>query len=495
MDSEGNEPVPSSSLFTSRPLPNALRFPLGNASAVTHRLPAFSLPRFTSQIRTAQLCAIELKDNARKERAFKTAFWVTPGLRPLAEPPGVDWKWFSKKWIHSDLRHRKLFPHDPRKRCDMKDLDGEQGALFEYWQWTISMADESAVEGNTEREAFYDALAEELEKDHNEVVEEWEDLKGRASVLGYFEYKNLDNNGKTEGLERKLAAGEVIADEEDPDVRRVYGELLDKYPLEERKFREFEKMYLEEGDDTSKIEMYLNVGETLYGEGHPQVQEKYAYLFQKPGNSLLERFERRYGCADGDTTELEVQCLKDGYDPFLEYGPEVQAKYEDLRSKYEVEMFEYRYLPGNDPENEMRWMQHLIWTDDDADFKRLFVGRAREKYAHMVPTPLELFENYYIEDDGSTTNLEKELAEGCYMLHELDEKVQEKYGALFAKYSHLYRFEKSFVAQENTSTIERWPRKKWESVLGYFNDAAVVAKYGHLIPPEPLSKDAEKSNR
>ena len=88
----------------------------------------------------------ESERNAKQKiRDEKTAFWTTPGQRPLAEPPILDWDWFFRDHIPSDLRYAALFPNDPEKKYRMKGLNGESEALFEYlcclvqicprWSW------------------------------------------------------------------------------------------------------------------------------------------------------------------------------------------------------------------------------------------------------------------------------------------------------------------------------------------------------------------------
>ena len=65
--------------------------------------------------------------------------FTTPGLPPLAMAPSVDWEWFAKVHVPSDLRFRRLFPEDPAKRADDKDLHGEWEALLDYSQWVDIM--------------------------------------------------------------------------------------------------------------------------------------------------------------------------------------------------------------------------------------------------------------------------------------------------------------------------------------------------------------------
>lgn len=45
----------------------------------------------------------------RRERDEKTAFRTTSGLRPLAEPPILDWDWFFRVRIHQAYDIRRCF--------------------------------------------------------------------------------------------------------------------------------------------------------------------------------------------------------------------------------------------------------------------------------------------------------------------------------------------------------------------------------------------------
>lgn len=110
-------------------------------------------------------------------------------------------------------------------------------------------------------------------------------LRDETAVLGRFEYDNLDEDLGSKQLERKLANGEVITDEEDPTVREAYGWLLGKYPLADRKSGEFETMYAIETSGSAVIERFLEAGEILWEESHPRVQATYESLLNKPGNS------------------------------------------------------------------------------------------------------------------------------------------------------------------------------------------------------------------
>ena len=61
-----------------------------------------------------------IRAEKQKERDQKTAFWTTPGSRPLAEPPILDWDWFFRTKIPSDLRYKALFQMIPRREQCIK---------------------------------------------------------------------------------------------------------------------------------------------------------------------------------------------------------------------------------------------------------------------------------------------------------------------------------------------------------------------------------------
>ena len=385
----------------------------------------------------------------------------------------------------------------------MKDLDGEQGALYEYCQWAEDLYVEwtgfRVDEVDTReplaggRGAFYAGLVKELNDDYSEVVQEWQVLRDQATMLGRFEYDNLDEDLGNKQLEQKLANGVVITDEEDPTVREAYGWLLDKYPLADRKFREFETIYATETSGSENIKRLLEAGEVLWEEFHPQVQATYAALLQMPGNTLLERFERRF-IENGDTSHLEESCLAQGWDCISEYGPDVMAKYGYLRQKYAIPIFEHKYSLQDESTRSQaeRWIQQRLWGDNDDEFKALFkLGDVQEKYQYLIPSNLAAFEwNNIPEEDAGLEFLEEGLKDGCYMLYEDDAEVKQKYWALFEKYPQLWRFEKTFAPNEDTSKIEKWPSWKWKEVLEIFTDPTITEKYRYLI--ETASKDARE---
>ena len=64
--------------------------------------------------------------------------WTTPEMRPLAEPPIMDWdRILDEKF--SEARLNALFAWSPENQCKAKDLQGEILALKTYWEWVRSM--------------------------------------------------------------------------------------------------------------------------------------------------------------------------------------------------------------------------------------------------------------------------------------------------------------------------------------------------------------------
>ena len=95
---------------------------------------------------------------------------MTPGARPLAEPPILDWDWFIRRYIPSDLRYQMPFPNDAEKRCRMKDIIGEQAALAEYSTSLTAMRDDTGT--SAEGREFYENLVCNVYGDYKDVNEE-----------------------------------------------------------------------------------------------------------------------------------------------------------------------------------------------------------------------------------------------------------------------------------------------------------------------------------
>lgn len=141
----------------------------------------------------------------QKKREEDTAFWTTPGLRPLAEPPIVDWEWFVRTCIPSDLGYKALFTGDPWKRCRMKDVDGEMEVLFEYTKFAGFMRDDP--ETDHFRREFYKNLHDDPHEDWQKVHKEYCEIYFMATRLSRFEFMELDNDGRTTKLEQWIEKG------------------------------------------------------------------------------------------------------------------------------------------------------------------------------------------------------------------------------------------------------------------------------------------------
>lgn len=105
-----------------------------------------------------------VRPSVRARWEGRVKHYTTPGERPLAEPPILDWEQFSRIHVYSNLRYEALFPDETQeekderekgkgrsrsrtsrgsggksktevnreKRARLKDLKGESVALFEY---------------------------------------------------------------------------------------------------------------------------------------------------------------------------------------------------------------------------------------------------------------------------------------------------------------------------------------------------------------------------
>ena len=190
------------------------------AAAPQPKLPPFTLSHFLSTIHSEQR-------GARQENRDR---WTTPGLRPLAEPPYVDWEVVAQRELPSKKRVRLLFPNSPERRARFMDLVGERTAL---WQYTSALLRIEKMEVIVSaRRKFRAALQEELWRDYMEVNEESISLYNEAGPLERFEYVYLDPDLGTTKLEEMVRrdenAGLFVGVNIDPEINRKYGELFER---------------------------------------------------------------------------------------------------------------------------------------------------------------------------------------------------------------------------------------------------------------------------
>ena len=209
------------------------------------------------------------------ERDEKTAFWTTPGLRPLAEPPIMDWEHVFRTWIPSDIRYTALFPHDPEKRAARKDQDGEKSALREYRTYAQLISDDP--ETGNERAVFYTNLWHDLIEDYGEVEEKAEELWETATSLSRFEYKYLDNDGKTTRLEQWISKGADVFHGADNEIKQKYKHLVQPNFVQ-HSLATFEFLYMGFDGRTDPIEGLMEKGEDVLAGWPQEVQDKYGYL-------------------------------------------------------------------------------------------------------------------------------------------------------------------------------------------------------------------------
>ena len=212
---------------------------------------------------------------AFEKRCEKTAFWTTPGLRPLAEPPIMDWEHVFRTWIPSDIRYTALFPHDHEKRAAMKDLDGERSALTEYKIYAELTKD--VPETGNERAVFYENLSHDLGEDFREVDEETEELWQTATPLSQFEYRYLDNDGKTTVLEQWISKGADVFHGADNETKQKYKHLMQPNFVQ-HSLATFEFLYIGFGGGTDLIAWLVETGKDVLAGWPQEVQDKYGHL-------------------------------------------------------------------------------------------------------------------------------------------------------------------------------------------------------------------------
>lgn len=212
------------------------------------------------------------RDAKQKKRHEETAFWTTPGLRPLAEPPILDWDWFFRDHIPSDLRYQALFPDYPEKRCRIKDLHGEKAALQEY-SHCMALGRDSL--DPSKRRQFYGELMENLVADWKEVDKEFAETFYMAAPLAQFEFRRLDNDGKTTGLQAWVEKGADIFAGEPVAVRNKYRHLVPAHFVEDP-LATFS--YIHEDGATEAIKQQMEQGNDVLIGWPKEVQDRYGYL-------------------------------------------------------------------------------------------------------------------------------------------------------------------------------------------------------------------------
>lgn len=182
-------------------------------------LPTFSLSLFMESVNKGmeererseeeeRMQRTKIREEMEQERDEKAAFWTTSRLRPLAEPPILDWDWFFRLRMPSDIRFKALFPDDPESRARMKDLAGEKAVLTEYIYCQDTMRSDSKTEDV--RRTFHENLQRDLYEEWKEVDKEYKETWAMATELGQWEYRNLDQDGGTNRVEEWIKKGADI---------------------------------------------------------------------------------------------------------------------------------------------------------------------------------------------------------------------------------------------------------------------------------------------
>lgn len=216
-----------------------------------------------------------LDEKKRRKRQGRKEMWTTPGQRPLAEPPILDWDNFFRCHIPSDMRYKALFPNDPVKRAAIKDLQGESQVLSQYVTFAYTMIDEPAVD--EAKEEFYKNLGADLYADWEEVDKEYVAIFNMATELCRFEYSQLDNDGKTTQLENWVKRGANMFYEAGEEVKRKYQYLVPPDFVEDPLVT-FEFVWLENDGRNGHIEYQMECGNDVLIGWPQEVQDKYGHL-------------------------------------------------------------------------------------------------------------------------------------------------------------------------------------------------------------------------
>ena len=214
------------------------------------------------------------EDRRRNGEAWRK-MWTTPGQRPLAEPPILDWEQFVRLYIPSDLRYNMLFPSDPERRAAMKDLDGERAVLVEYCIFAGSMRDDPVVDDVRRR--FYQALSTILHGDWQELDKEATATLQMATELCRFEFGTLDNDGKTTQLENWVRKGANICYGRSEEVKQKY-EYLVPQDFVEDPLATFEFNWLPTVGVDAMLRNEMIEGHDVLRGWPQEVQDKYGYL-------------------------------------------------------------------------------------------------------------------------------------------------------------------------------------------------------------------------
>ena len=75
------------------------------------------------------------------------------------------------------------------------------------------------------REQFYATLVDNVEKDYDDVCDEWMVLYQAATMLGRFQCEHLDADGGTTNIEHPLRSGSPSLEEAGEEVQAKYGHL------------------------------------------------------------------------------------------------------------------------------------------------------------------------------------------------------------------------------------------------------------------------------
>ena len=169
------------------------------------------------------------------------------------------------------------FPNDAEKRCRMKDIIGEQAALAEYSTSLTAMRDDTGT--SAEGREFYENLVCNVYGDYKDVNEEFRGMWHMATKLSCFEFKYLDDDGRTTRLEEWIEKGADIFYTRDPKIREKYQYLVPADFVEDR-LTTSEFHPLDIGGGTLWMEKNMRDRNDALKGWLQEVQDKYGHLWR-----------------------------------------------------------------------------------------------------------------------------------------------------------------------------------------------------------------------
>lgn len=150
------------------------------------------------------------------------------------------------------------------------------------------MTDDAEVD-DPKRE-FYRNLLNNLYEDWKEIHEDYRETLSMATNFSRFEFRHLDNDGRTTKLAQWIKKGADVF-----SLERVVGEVRKKYQhlvpdFVEDHLATFEFRWLDLEGGTTRMQMQLMEGNDIFAGWPQEVRTKYGYLRFGRGKDIREMY-------------------------------------------------------------------------------------------------------------------------------------------------------------------------------------------------------------